>query len=176
MHCKNVSAPGARCNVVRNCCLLPTQSTALNLVRKGGFEPPRLSAPPPQDGVSASSTTSALCELSVTRLVRARVRVHAPARHLMLSCPATDCNAKRSVRSSYRPTRKWWRFTVCCHRYLARRRCEPQRVVGAYFSRRPRRATSSTMKRTTSARCVGAPIFDERGSIEASLGLSGPVQ
>src|SRR5579864_3565897 len=30
-----------------------------NLVRKGGFEPPRLSAPPPQDGVSASSTTSA---------------------------------------------------------------------------------------------------------------------
>ena len=36
------------------------QSTALKLVRKGGFEPPRLSAPPPQDGVSASSTTSAL--------------------------------------------------------------------------------------------------------------------
>ena len=33
------------------------------LVRKGGFEPPRLSAPPPQDGVSASSTTSALCKL-----------------------------------------------------------------------------------------------------------------
>jgi hypothetical protein len=31
----------------------------LNMVRKGGFEPPRLSAPPPQDGVSASSTTSA---------------------------------------------------------------------------------------------------------------------
>src|SRR5579872_3706618 len=29
------------------------------VVRKGGFEPPRLSAPPPQDGVSASSTTSA---------------------------------------------------------------------------------------------------------------------
>ena len=31
-----------------------------SMVRKGGFEPPRLSAPPPQDGVSASSTTSAL--------------------------------------------------------------------------------------------------------------------
>ena len=30
------------------------------MVRKGGFEPPRLSAPPPQDGVSASSTTSAM--------------------------------------------------------------------------------------------------------------------
>src|ERR1700741_4492025 len=29
-----------------------------DLVRKGGFEPPRLSAPPPKDGVSASSTTS----------------------------------------------------------------------------------------------------------------------
>jgi hypothetical protein len=37
-----------------------TNITALKLVRKGGFEPPRLSAPPPQDGVSASSTTSAL--------------------------------------------------------------------------------------------------------------------
>src|SRR5208283_2478059 len=35
------------------------------LVRKGGFEPPRLSAPPPQDGVSASSTTSAGCTLNV---------------------------------------------------------------------------------------------------------------
>src|SRR5437899_3094960 len=33
------------------------------MVRKGGFEPPRLSAPPPQDGVSASSTTSAGCKL-----------------------------------------------------------------------------------------------------------------
>ena len=31
-----------------------------DLVRKGGFEPPCLSAPPPQDGVSASSTTSAV--------------------------------------------------------------------------------------------------------------------
>ena len=29
-------------------------------MRKGGFEPPRLAAPPPQDGVSANSTTSAL--------------------------------------------------------------------------------------------------------------------
>jgi hypothetical protein len=33
------------------------------MVRKGGFEPPRLSAPPPQDGVSASSTTSAGCKV-----------------------------------------------------------------------------------------------------------------
>ena len=28
-------------------------------MRKGGFEPPHLSAPPPQDGVSTGSTTSA---------------------------------------------------------------------------------------------------------------------
>jgi|SRR5450755_3671036 hypothetical protein len=34
------------------------------MVRKGGFEPPRLSAPPPQDGVSASSTTSARVEIT----------------------------------------------------------------------------------------------------------------
>ena len=39
--------------------------TEVKLVRKGGFEPPRLSAPPPQDGVSASSTTSALRKLFV---------------------------------------------------------------------------------------------------------------
>src|SRR5579863_9957752 len=35
------------------------------MVRKGGFEPPRLSAPPPQDGVSASSTTSARARKTV---------------------------------------------------------------------------------------------------------------
>src|SRR5205085_6516063 len=41
-------------------CGCPVFSMKMNaLVRKGGFEPPRLSAPPPQDGVSASSTTSA---------------------------------------------------------------------------------------------------------------------
>ncbi len=31
----------------------------MKLVREGGFEPPSLAAPPPQDGVSASSTTPA---------------------------------------------------------------------------------------------------------------------
>ena len=31
-----------------------------NLVRKVGFEPTRLTAPPPQDGASASSATSAM--------------------------------------------------------------------------------------------------------------------
>ncbi len=45
-----VSGPVSPCPI-----LLKTNK----LVRKGGFEPPRLSAPPPQDGVSASSTTSA---------------------------------------------------------------------------------------------------------------------
>src|SRR5271157_834034 len=45
------------------------------MVRKGGFEPPRLSAPPPQDGVSASSTTSALKSISYARrLIRGRYR------------------------------------------------------------------------------------------------------
>src|SRR5262249_8043091 len=39
------------------------KSFQILMVRKGGFEPPRLSAPPPQDGVSASSTTSALAYL-----------------------------------------------------------------------------------------------------------------
>ena len=33
------------------------------MVRKGGLEPPCLSAPPPQDGVSANFTTSAQEEL-----------------------------------------------------------------------------------------------------------------
>src|SRR5258708_35743848 len=49
------------------------------MVRKGGFEPPRLSAPPPQDGVSASSTTSAIDPI------------------LMLSCPADSCNVQANL-------------------------------------------------------------------------------
>src|SRR5215831_3395147 len=40
--------------------IISAQISFSAVVRKGGFEPPRLSAPPPQDGVSASSTTSAL--------------------------------------------------------------------------------------------------------------------
>jgi hypothetical protein len=43
------------------------------LVRKGGFEPPRLTAPPPQDGASASSATSARGE--VKKLCNARPRI-----------------------------------------------------------------------------------------------------
>src|SRR5208337_4974881 len=37
------------------------------MVRKGGLEPPCLSAPPPQDGVSANSTTSARFALIITK-------------------------------------------------------------------------------------------------------------
>jgi len=35
------------------------------MVPKGGLEPPRVSPPPPQDGVSASSTTSARCRENI---------------------------------------------------------------------------------------------------------------
>src|SRR5271166_1479011 len=48
-----------------NCVQLASLSSKLltinteNMVRKGGLEPPCLSAPPPQDGVSANFTTSA---------------------------------------------------------------------------------------------------------------------
>src|SRR5438876_6950931 len=38
-----------------------------NLVPKAGPEPARLAAPPPQDGVSANSTTSAKCLLLFRR-------------------------------------------------------------------------------------------------------------
>src|SRR6267378_1289257 len=48
------------------------------LVRKGGFEPPRLTAPPPQDGASASSATSA----------RGKVRIN----------PSPFCNAASAMR------------------------------------------------------------------------------
>src|SRR5437867_1996473 len=40
--------------------ILDSSNSSLVLVPKGGLEPPRVSPPPPQDGVSASSTTSAL--------------------------------------------------------------------------------------------------------------------
>ena len=39
-------------------------------MRKGGFEPPRLTAPPPQDGASASSATSARGEVKKLCVVR----------------------------------------------------------------------------------------------------------
>jgi hypothetical protein len=35
------------------------------MVPKAGFEPARVSPPPPQDGVSASSTTSARCRKNI---------------------------------------------------------------------------------------------------------------
>src|SRR5579864_5997412 len=50
----------------------------VNLVRKGGFEPPRLSAPPPQDGVSASSTTSAGDKLYSLNSLRNRCLTESP--------------------------------------------------------------------------------------------------
>src|SRR6476646_2536226 len=67
-----------------------------NLVRKGGFEPPRLSAPPPQDGVSASSTTSALGLFTPTsaRTPDGRKRKH---NYNKLCLPHLDAN--RTARS-----------------------------------------------------------------------------
>jgi hypothetical protein len=41
-------------------------------MRKGGFEPPRLTAPPPQDGASASSATSARGEVKKLCVARHR--------------------------------------------------------------------------------------------------------
>src|ERR1700740_3382954 len=83
------------------------------MVRKGGFEPPRLSAPPPQDGVSASSTTSARDKLFLRNPSRSAwgnlqpldsaadlCLLQPPSRHKfvarepMLSCPATYCNVR----------------------------------------------------------------------------------
>jgi Protein of unknown function (DUF1186) len=52
-------------NGITNGIILPILLIIKTMVRKGGFEPPRLSAPPPQDGVSASSTTSAGSKLHV---------------------------------------------------------------------------------------------------------------
>jgi hypothetical protein len=86
------------------------------LVRKGGFEPPRLSAPPPQDGVSASSTTSALYRSTLINILATsakgiandsailRATSHAMRSGrpkiraaLMLPCRATSCNVEGSA-------------------------------------------------------------------------------
>src|SRR5258707_14496522 len=53
------------------------------MVRKGGLEPPCLSAPPPQDGVSANSTTSAL--KSLTYMETSWLQKHLPS----INRPAT---------------------------------------------------------------------------------------
>jgi hypothetical protein len=55
------------------------------MVRKGGLEPPCLTAPPPQDGVSANSTTSALHNLVVVK--------HFATSDSRLSPTATDLTA-----------------------------------------------------------------------------------
>src|ERR1700704_3348104 len=84
------------------------------LVRKGGFEPPRLTAPPPQDGASASSATSA----------RGKVRIN----------PSTFCNAASAIRlllfELFRRRRWSWRrwsrrrrIRCCRDRRLGRRHC-----------------------------------------------------
>ena len=46
------------------------------MVRKGGFEPPRLTAPPPQDGASASSATSARGEVKSYLYCTAKTAAH----------------------------------------------------------------------------------------------------
>src|SRR6185437_9853208 len=70
----------------------PPRELVGHLVRKGGLEPPCLSAPPPQDGVSANFTTSALwyfCPLeSITK----------PARKF--TCPSTPRDQKYSLKSA----------------------------------------------------------------------------
>lgn len=45
-------------------------------MRKGGFEPPRLTAPPPQDGASASSATSARGEVKNNLQYAANAAAH----------------------------------------------------------------------------------------------------
>src|SRR6185312_13857213 len=70
----------------------PPRELVGHLVRKGGLEPPCLSAPPPQDGVSANFTTTALwyfCPLeSITK----------PARKL--TCASTPWDQKYSLKSA----------------------------------------------------------------------------
>ncbi len=48
-----------RTGTTHYCYLYVVENKNKNMVRKGGLEPPCLSAPPPQDGVSANFTTSA---------------------------------------------------------------------------------------------------------------------
>ncbi len=65
-------------------------SLGISMVRKGGFEPPRLAAPPPQDGVSASSTTSARYSFSDAFK---RVIAHCVV-SIMVSRPANYCKLR----------------------------------------------------------------------------------
>src|SRR6516165_3595326 len=85
------------------------------LVRKGGFEPPRLSAPPPQDGVSASSTTSArqqplyyqfivTATSSFQRFQRVRFCVRFTQHTLQASFPLDF--AERRIAESFDPLRR----------------------------------------------------------------------
>src|ERR1051326_1504961 len=68
------------------------------MVRKGGFEPPRLSAPPPQDGVSASSTTSALGKSLAISSLTFRQRVFQNEPDLPRASPDTKYSWVAKVR------------------------------------------------------------------------------
>jgi hypothetical protein len=106
-----------------------------NMVRKGGFEPPRLSAPPPQDGVSASSTTSALRKSTVINILATSFWQVRPVEGIsncarfshrlraldvpqspqvrvasMLPCPVTSCNVKAAL---YSPASAFPTFGYC---------------------------------------------------------------
>ena len=101
------------------------------LVRKGGFEPPRLTAPPPQDGASASSATSARGMKTIRKSISPRPKTcqQPAARRAVATCsraalpvaraepeqrasragPGPQAPAPRSARARSRPARRsWW--------------------------------------------------------------------
>src|SRR5580658_5902571 len=101
-----------------------------NLVRKEGFEPSRLAAPPPQDGASASSATSAWrgekrivsdAAISGEASERAAYLVLAPELAFVLMAAASNLPGRWPVELPALlawPGRSWWfaRGSSCCRR------------------------------------------------------------
>src|SRR4030095_6892780 len=76
----------------------PRHERSMNMmVPKGGLEPPRVAPPPPQDGVSASSTTSALGRCKVGRGLCEIEGRRRPRRIIASSSPSEDRPACRAA-------------------------------------------------------------------------------
>ena len=97
-----------------------------NLVRKEGFEPSRLAAPPPQDGASASSATSAwrgekriVSDAAISEEASERVACLVLAPVFVLMVAASNLPVRWLVELPALlawPGRSWWfaRGSSCC--------------------------------------------------------------
>src|SRR6516225_4580224 len=106
-------------------------SERLTVVRKGGLEPPCLTAPPPQDGVSANSTTSARCNLPVikTLAIFGRKNLLLPETHRDLNVIGFRNPPQREGVEPQKDSRRLLNPSRPANRILPASRVDPRRMA-----------------------------------------------